>query len=46
MTHKELCEKLIKLGFETGWGVRNSEIVVWENETDVPDELKEFVNLD
>ena len=46
MEHQELCDKLIELGFETGWAVRNGEIVVWENETDVPDELKKFVNLD
>ena len=46
MNHQQLCDKLIELGFDLGWGVRNGEIVLWENETDVPDELQDFVNLD
>jgi len=46
MEHQEVCDKLIELGLTDGWAVRNGKIVVWENDTAVPNELKEFVELD
>jgi predicted kinase len=46
MTHQELCDKLVELGFESGWAVRNGKIVVWENTTKVPNELKQYIDLD
>jgi len=46
MEHQEVCDKLIELELTDGWAVRNGKIVVWENAAAVPDELKEFVELD
>jgi hypothetical protein len=46
MTHDELIAKLIELGFNEGWAVRNGKIVVWENPEQVPDELAEHLELD
>jgi predicted kinase len=46
MNQEELCDKLVELGFESGWAVRNGKIVVWENTTKVPNELKQYVDLD
>lgn len=46
MTHDDLVARLFELEINEGWAVRDGKIVVWENATDVPDELQEFVELD
>jgi hypothetical protein len=46
MTQEQLCDKLIELGFNSGWGVRNGKIVVWENKEKIPDTLSEYIELD
>ena len=46
MTHDEIVQKLNDLGLVEGWSVRNGKIVVWENENDLPTELKSYVDLD
>jgi hypothetical protein len=46
MTHEELCNKLIELGFSEGWAIRDGKIVVWENTAKVPNELKQYIDLD
>ena len=46
MKHDQICKKISELGFDSGWGVRNEKIVIWENNEKIPDELLEFVELD
>ena len=46
MNQEELCNKLVELGFESGWAVRNGKIVVWDNKKEIPNELSDFVELD
>jgi hypothetical protein len=38
MTHEEVCNALVKLGFESGWVVNGTEIVLWEHDVPVPTE--------
>ena len=46
MITKELLDKLVELGIVEGFGIRDGKIVLWENETEVPAELAEFIELD
>jgi len=46
MNTLELLELLNKSGFTEGFAIRNGEIVLWENEQDVPESLAVYVNLD
>jgi len=36
MTHKELTELLINAGFDAGWAISGTDLVLWEHETDPP----------
>jgi hypothetical protein len=46
MTTRELVTALDDLGFTTGYAIRNGQIVVWENESEIPEALAEYVKLD
>ena len=46
MTHDQVINSLINAGFNTGWVVRDSKIVLWENKKPIPDQFKEFTNLE
>ena len=38
--HNELVQKLIDLGFDTGWVLNGIELVIWEHEENPPKPLK------
>ena len=40
MTHEELMEMLIEKGFNSGWALSGTELVLWEHEENPPKPLK------
>ena len=42
----ELIEALTAAGIDGGWVISDGKIVLWENELPIPDELKQFSELD
>jgi hypothetical protein len=46
MTTRELATALEDLGFTAGYAIRNGKIVAWENESEIPEALAEYVKLD
>jgi len=38
--HNELVQKLIDAGFDTGWALNGTELVIWEHEAEPPKPLK------
>jgi hypothetical protein len=36
MSHKELCELLIELGFDNGWALNGTDLVIWEHDAEPP----------
>jgi hypothetical protein len=40
MSHTELITLLINAGFESGWALNDTELVLWEHEQDPPAPLK------
>lgn len=46
MTHDEIVTELYNLGFNEGWAVRDGKIVVWENETAIPENLSDYLEID
>jgi len=34
--HKELVQKLLDLGFDKGWALNGTELVLWEHEENPP----------
>ena len=37
--HKDLVQKLIDAGFDTGWALSGTELVIWEHEAEPPKPL-------
>jgi hypothetical protein len=46
MNGLELSEALLAKGMTTGWIIRDAKIVFWDNESPVPNEFLDFVELD
>lgn len=46
MTNLEIVDALTIAGFTNGYAIRNGQIVVWENETEIPESLAAYVKLD
>jgi hypothetical protein len=46
MTTLELVQALSDLGITEGFSIRDGLIVVWDNETQVPESLTEYLKLD
>jgi len=46
MTTLELVKALTDLEITEGYAIRNGLIVLWENETEIPELLADFVQLD
>jgi hypothetical protein len=38
--HNDLVQKLIDAGFDTGWALNGTELVIWEHEENPPKPLK------
>jgi hypothetical protein len=38
-THNDLVQKLIDAGFESGWALNGTELVIWEHEENPPKPL-------
>jgi hypothetical protein len=38
--HNDLVQKLIDAGFDTGWALNGTELVIWEHEAEPPKPLK------
>ena len=34
--HEKLVQKLIELGFDNGWALSGTDLVLWEHEQDPP----------
>lgn len=39
MNHKEIIELLLDAGFDTGWVLSGTDLIVWEHETEPPSPL-------
>ena len=37
--HKKLAQKLVDAGFETGWALNDTDLVLWEHDEDPPKPL-------
>jgi len=46
MTTLELTQLLTALDITEGFAIRDGLIVLWENETEIPESLNDFVKLD
>jgi hypothetical protein len=46
MTTLELVKALEDFGIKEGFAIREGKIVLWENKTEIPKELTEFIKLD
>lgn len=40
MTHKELIKLLVEKGFNDGWILSDTELVIWEHDENPPKPLK------
>jgi len=40
MTHLEIIELLVTSGFETGWAIEGTKLVLWQHEQDPPAPLE------
>jgi hypothetical protein len=40
MTHEEIIKMLLDNGFETGWVLQGTILVLWEHDTEPPTPLK------
>jgi len=40
MTHEELCALLLENGFDNGWVLSGTELVLWEHDENPPAPLK------
>jgi len=38
--HNELVQKIIDAGYETGWALNGTDLVIWEHEENPPKPLK------
>ncbi len=36
MTHEELCQLLIDAGFDFGWSLAGTELILWEHDENPP----------
>lgn len=41
----ELIEALTAAGIDGGWVISDGKIILWENESPIPDHLQEFAEL-
>jgi hypothetical protein len=42
----ELIDALKAAGFDGGYAIRGSKIILWENEEPIPSEFADYVELD
>jgi hypothetical protein len=40
VTHEELTQLLLDKGFEAGWALSGTDLVIWEHEAEPPKPLK------
>ena len=39
MTNEELCQLLLDAGFDSGWAIAGTDLVIWEHDEDPPKPL-------